>query len=508
MSEIFVNREEELGLIKTAVSTLRNRQLLQTPIIEFYGVQGIGKTMLLKHIEMQCSEQHLSCVATDLTQGEEAITRSVGDARTLLDMHQPVVMILDSLDATSPAILQGIEAELRDLIENSFLFVVLASRNEQRFIRTRSLARKLVTRSLQPIGPKWCAQYLKEVEPTIGQDVRDMIFEWTGGYPLAMNVMTDAIIKKQLHPNQEQDQKLLMSIISEKVINQKLFSSVSAPDLNRYQTLFSILSVPRRFNLALMQDLVEAFASPYSLASSIAYISFPGSIAKAVSALSWDLARSGYCIEAPVRRLFLRKLRIEQPQLYQDVHRFLANKNRDFIQEVAGADRLHYLREYFYHLAHCEPEEVVQQIIMEQIELLMERGAEQEHVYFAENLVRFHEEFQQDEDLQEALSAKGTDLILSLFLKSFLGIYKHIPVEARHQFLQEIFLPGNSLPLGDDFALIFEAKMKQVIQQALLDEARELYRVLVVDEVLQVLLGQEFDAVLTRIFHSVLEEGA
>jgi hypothetical protein len=28
------------------------------------------------------------------------------------------------------------------------------------------------------------------------------------------------------------------------------------------------------------------------------------------------------------------------------------------------------------------------------------------------------------------------------------------------------------------------------------------------DDVLQVLLGQEFDAVLNRIFHSVLEEGA
>jgi SpoVK/Ycf46/Vps4 family AAA+-type ATPase len=459
MGEIFVNREEELRLINSAVTTLQSRQLLQTPIIEFYGVQGIGKTMLLKHIEMQCSEKHLSYVATDLTQGEEAITRSVGDARTLLDMHQPVVMILDSLDATSPTMLQGIEAELRDLIENSFLFVVLASRNEQRFTRTRSLARKLVTRSLQPIGPKWCAQYLKEIEPAIGQDVRDMIFEWTGGYPLAMNVMTDAIIKKQLHPGQEQDQKLLMSIISEKVINQKLFSAVSAPDLSRYQTLFTILSVPRRFNLALMQDLVEAFASQHSLASSIAYISFPGSIAKEVSAISWDLVRSGYCIEAPVRRLFLRKLRIEQPQLYQAIHRFLANKNRDFIQEVVGADRIHYLREYFYHLAHCEPEEVVQQIILEQLEPLIDQGLKQEHVSFAENLVRFHEEFRQDEDLQEALSRGGTDLILSLFLKSFLRIYKHIPAEARNQFLQEIFVPGNSLPQGDDFTLLFEEKM-------------------------------------------------
>jgi hypothetical protein len=508
MGEIFVNREDELQLINEAVSTLQNRQLLQTPIIEFYGVQGIGKTMLLRHIERQCSKRKLPCVAADLAQKSTAIARFVTDARALLEKHQPVVMILDSLDATSPSILQDIEAELRDLIENSFLFVVLASRNEQLFTRTRSIARKLVTRPLHPIGRTGCTQYLEEVKPVIEQDVREMIFEWTGGYPLAMKVMTDAIVEQQLHPGQEQDQKKLISLLSERVINQKLFSAVSAPDLTRYQTLFNVLSVPRRFNLALMQDLVEEYASPYRLASSIAYISFPGSIAKAVSALSWDLARSGYCIEAPVRKLFLRKLKIEQPQLYQDIHRFLAAKNRGFVEDVSGIDRIHYLREFFYHLAHCEQEEIWQQIIREQIEQLMNQEPGEDRVRFAEKLVRFHEEFRQDEELQEALGREGTEMVLSLFLKSFLGIYKDIPLEARSQYLQELFLSGENESAEKDFAELFEEKMLQVIQRTTLEEAEDLYHVLVEDEVVAALLGQEFEAVLARIFRPRPEEGA
>jgi hypothetical protein len=503
MDEIFVNRDEELALISDAVSTLQRQQLLRTPIIEFHGVQGIGKTMLLRHIEQQCNERKVSCVWADLAQKDAAITSFVTDARAMLDTHRPVVMILDSLDATTPAIMQDIETGLRELIENSFLFVVLASRYEQRFISTRSIARKLVTRSLQPIGRADCGKYLNEVKPVIKPHVREIIFEWTGGYPLAMNVMTDAIVEKQLDPTLEQDQKPLIAIMSDRIINQKLFSAVSAPDLMRYQTLFSVLSVPRRFNLALMQDLVEAYASPYSLASSIAYISLPSNIGKAVSALSWDLSRSGYCIEAPVRKLFLLKLKIEQPQLYQEIHHFLAEKNKSFVQEVSGTDRVHYLREFFYHLAHFEQEEVMRQMLAEQIEQLMKQGS-------VESLIRFYEEFRLDEDLQEVLTGNGIELVLSLFLRSFLRIYrfKNVAQEERSHFLREIFLFGESGPKADDFAAVFEEKMLQIVQQETPEEVKALQQEFVYDEVLKVLLGQEFDAVLARIFRSIQEEGA
>ena len=45
----FVNRETELALIDEAVEALLDKQrLLRTPIIEFYGVKGIGKTTLLE----------------------------------------------------------------------------------------------------------------------------------------------------------------------------------------------------------------------------------------------------------------------------------------------------------------------------------------------------------------------------------------------------------------------------------------------------------------------------
>jgi hypothetical protein len=499
---MFVNRDKELALIDEAMSTLiEGQRLLRTPIIEFCGVQGIGKTMLLQHIRLRCDSQQLPHIWVDLAQ--TPTTHFVKDTRARLDNHQPVVVILDSLDTTPPFILQEIETELRELSENSFLFVVLASRSVQTFHRTRPIARKLLVHPLSPLGRESCGTYLDTVGATIRTDIREMIFEWTGGYPLAMNVMTEAIVDQQLDPTREQDQLSLMGILSEKVINQKLLSAVTAFDLARYQKLLGLLSVPRRFNLALMQDLIEAHAPEYRFASSIAYITLPNAIEKAVSVLHWDLSRSGYCIETPVRKLFLLKLKVEQPQLYQAVHRFLAQKNRDFAQDRANTDRIHYVREFFYHLAQSEDEVTLRQVLTVYIEQMLQRES-------VENFLQFYEEFRRDEDLQEALSEQGTWLVISLLLRNFFQLYKDIPPELRSRFLHEVLLASEQDQHlhADDFPILFEEGMLQVVQQASSDDARKLYHELVEDEVLKVLLGQTCDQVLARIFRSVLEEGA
>lgn len=497
--KLFVNRTAELKLIDEAVTTLIERQrLLRTPIIEFYGVQGIGKSMLLQNIQQRYTSKQLSFVWADLAQEPDA--KFVQDTRELLEHHQPVIMILDSLDTTNPALLREIEKELSALIEHSLLFVVLASRSEQKFSRARSIARKLTLHPLQPLERASCDEYLNAVQPIITAQVREVIFEWTGGYPLAMNVMTDAIVAGQLNPANEQDQQSLITILTEKVIQQKLLSAVISSERERYQTLLSLLSVPRRFNLALMQDLIEAYAPSYKLASSIAYITLPSTFEKAVSVLRWDMVRSGYGMDAPVRKLCLLKLKIEQPQLFSAVHRFLVEKNKTFAQEVSGSDRIHYLRECLYHLSCCERGDTLRTLVTEHIKQMVLSES-------SENFLRFYEEFRQDGDLQDTLEQDGTELVLSLLLKNFIMMYTNIPRQLRSQFLQEVFLSSENDPQMGNFSLIFEDEMSQIILQESSDEVRKLYHELVQDEVLKTLLGQEFDAILARIFHTGLEEG-
>src|SRR3989440_1595055 len=194
-SPIFVNREKELRQISEAVETLQDEQrLLRTPIIEFSGVQGIGKTTLLQQVKAICDSKSLSCI---MENAEQITSHDFNHVESLV-REGPVAIILDSLEAADSKQFQTIETRLSDLIENSRLFVVLASRNLQKFERTRSIARKLTIYPLEPLKRESCLSYLKNFAQTIPPETRDIIFDWTRGYPLAMRVMTDTILDERL----------------------------------------------------------------------------------------------------------------------------------------------------------------------------------------------------------------------------------------------------------------------------------------------------------------------
>ena len=146
--EDFVNREDEIALIGEAFNALHNRQsLLRTPIIEFYGVGGIGKTVILKKVQEKCIEERLSYIWADARQnpqtfldtmleqvGNYAIQKSniengkgdlspqfIGSTKTLLK-REPLVILMDSLDSASQDQLNWIEAMMHDLVESGKLF--------------------------------------------------------------------------------------------------------------------------------------------------------------------------------------------------------------------------------------------------------------------------------------------------------------------------------------------------------------------------------------------------
>src|SRR5439155_1998951 len=108
---------------------------------------------------------------------------------------------------------QNIETRLSRLLENSRLFVVIASRSVKKFERTRSLKRKLTIYPLEPLKREYCFSYLDHFEHAIPPDVRGIIFDWTRGYPLAMMAMTKAIQEKGLNPVREPDKKTLIRIL-------------------------------------------------------------------------------------------------------------------------------------------------------------------------------------------------------------------------------------------------------------------------------------------------------
>src|SRR6266480_8042399 len=162
----------------------------------------------------------------------------------------------------------------------------MASMQKQQFEDTRSITRKLTPYPLQPIQRDSCINYLKEVAHSLSSDTRDIIYNWTRGYPLAMTVMTEAVLNEDLDLQNSAHQQSLIQRIMNEVMNNNLLKGVeSEEEQTRLRTLLALFSLPRRFNLILMQDLVERFAPQYALKSSLAYMTLPAEINKVTSVL-------------------------------------------------------------------------------------------------------------------------------------------------------------------------------------------------------------------------------
>jgi len=331
-------------------------------------------------------------------------------------------------------------------------------------------------------------------------------------------VMTEAVLNEDLDLQNSAHQQSLIQRIMNEVMNNNLLKGVeSEEEQTRLRTLLALFSLPRRFNLILMQDLVERFAPQYALKSSLAYMTLPAEINKVTSVLNWSLEHAGYYIATPVRNLFLLQYRIEQPHVYRAIHAFLAEKNDAFAHQVSGSDHIRYMREYFYHLSYAEenshavsptpPEEYSQ--LQGQLTRYIEQLAQHGLMQSIENSLQFYEEFKQDEELQQALDKRYTSFALSLILKNFIGIYKQLPDgEKRENYLKDFFSLITEQKKNGDLAFILLEGMRHIIKQVSREDAIKLFNELFEDEKeLKPLQGAQFAKVRDEIFRELVEEG-
>lgn len=421
LMSVFVDRNHELQLIDDSFQTLLDQnRLLRNPILEFYGVSGIGKTLLLEQIKERCHATHLPYIWLNLAgkmgslRGEIAdqvkaylqtedvqLEQSAVRATKVLLEQGPVVMLFDAIDEANNEQVLEIEALLRDLIDDEKLFVVLASKTMVELKNERSVARKLQWHPLGALDHDSCEEYLDKLEQRqdtpekqIDTDVRKLIFAWTRGYPLAMNVMIEAINAGQ-DPRTEAGKQQILEVLKEHIIDQEILKEAEGEWKEVCFTTLRLFSVPRRSNTIIMEELIKRFAPGLQRESSLAYFSLPQELHETAHIFSWNLERFGFAVETPIRYLFLLLYSQTQPQEYFAVHNFLAQLNQQMAKEATGQDRVRYTCEYLYHLA-SNPTIVDQsQRIKEATESVLK---EQPVI-----LQPFIEEFAQDQELKEVL---------------------------------------------------------------------------------------------------------
>jgi hypothetical protein len=413
--KLFVNREPELKLIDESFKALLDRRLLlRTPIIEVQGVGGIGKTSLLKEVEQRCQNTQLPYIWVDVSQHSSSVDieiisqvkryTQISDKKDFSDAthamkvllrKSPVVMLFDAVDTAETTQLLLIENLLKDLIDDEKLFVVFASKKTLTFQQYRSVARKLTIFSLKALDRKYCESYLDTLDNPIKPiEIRNFIFDWSHGYPIAMNVLAQAV-QNGLDPRTTEGQQEALALLTDQVIHRGVLAAVDPVDRMRYFSPLQLFSVPRRFNLVIMQDLIERFTPELKLESSIAYWGLPKDINEATDVLNWNMTRAGFSVDEPIRTLFLLLLKAKDSARYFAIHEFLAQTNLRLAKEVFGFDRARYIRECLYHTACMMDSPSIEQQLLDALQIV-----EQEPL---ETLLQFSEEFSQDAELKEAL---------------------------------------------------------------------------------------------------------
>jgi len=444
---------------------LDKERLLRTPIIDFYGIKGMGKTRILKETIQKCLAHQVSYIDRTIDQ-ELATEQSLTLTKTLLEQG-PLVMLLDSVDAMNENQIAQLEKKLSELVIHNNLFIVLASNGSVSFKREKSVERKLTTIPLEPFNRTTSNLYLDNLEHSLQPEIRELVFEWTRGYPLAMKVMVEAITKQGIDPTNEQGRKELITFLIEQVINQGILASVKQEELAWFQTILSLLAVPRRFNLIIMQKLIEYFEPEHKLASSLSYIVLIKRITQATGVLDWNVAKAGFALDEPIRHILLLQLKMINPQRYHEINRFLADMNWSNTIEVSGSDRIRYQLEYFYHSANSVVEKQIPQILETTVRQII-----QDAKNAPDQLIQFREEFILDNELKEALGVyaiRVVDLVdLNLAQEMYVAATQERDEEKRIRYLHNFF----TYAIRDSAVIDLPESLQENMRQLLGKESR------------------------------------
>ncbi len=415
-----INREKELSKVDEALKDLtEDVRLVQTPILGFYGVKGIGKSRLLAEVVKRCQQyQQVYCLKIqaqrDLPKFSDAVLDqirsylhkdvpqpasledSIQVTEDLLSEQRLLVMTVDAIDNTDEQQVSDLEKFLSTLVEHNTIFIVLASQREISFERQRNVALKMHPYPVEPLDREHSKAYLSTLSSSLSTEEQELILQWTGGYPLAMIEMVHAF-QGGLPLNREP----IMERVFERVIVEELLATVDDKEVSWFRTILCLLAVPRRFNLMLMQILIEKFEPDHRLSSSLAYMAWPRKITKATGVLHWDVERAGFTIEEPIRTILLLPLKIGNTQRYRAINQFLAKINWENAIESQDFDRVQYEKEAFYHrLVTATTSAEKSEIVKETMLLIVKNAKEQ-----PDQLILFEEELLKDHELQKELNS-------------------------------------------------------------------------------------------------------
>jgi hypothetical protein len=365
-----MNREKERKLITDALTALTSDdRLVETPIVNFFGLPGIGKSRLLDEIISLCDPQQVHWLKLDAGADIPVFSATVVQRirRYVPEVERPaslqaslallkmvletssLVLLVDNIESTDEQQLYSVECILEKLILYNNIFIVLASQGELSFHRQRKIQRKLTPHALSLLDKALSQQYFLTHLPSVTEVQQERLFTWTQGHPLAMQELIQVLHEHNSLADERVHPQLLQHLLDVLLIR-RLYEQVPE-EQEWFETMLRLLAVPRRFNVIFIRLLVERFApESYRLSSGVEYVKLPQKIGQVTGVLQWKRELAGFTLEEPVRTLLLFQLKMQFAERYHALNLFLAELNWQYARGTEHiGDRVQYEKEFVYH---------------------------------------------------------------------------------------------------------------------------------------------------------------
>jgi len=343
----FVGRKEQINLVEERIGIIQYGGSVFQAVVNFHGVVGIGKTVLLRELEERVSDKRLPYAFVDFTDPQDQVALREIATNLTGDHNGPAVLFLDTLEKADPELLDWMEDEvISPLIRTDRALVIAASRAPHRWKRFE-VRRRAHPARLDPFDERTTRKQLPKRYSALAAEVMRLTY----GHPFGNVQVFQSILKIEQEIGRpfkctdfDEYRARLVQELVDQLIEQIVMQDVPSDIRHAYR----VVALARHFDVNVLRRLLTRFVQdPFADKSAAYFLGVVGAMVK-TTLVEWRSDRRGYALDDTIRGMLALNVKLTNQKLYQEINQDLIGLYDEWIGRVPE-NRSGFIIERLYH---------------------------------------------------------------------------------------------------------------------------------------------------------------